>query len=109
MLSEIVFIKGQIELYGMLGDVTWRAIVFRNRNRRQKDNFSTRQCSYYWTAVVTEKWFQNFAIELLQWRALSSDLNTVENLRGIPAGKLYDREKPPLENIVEHKKRIKFA
>jgi hypothetical protein len=40
---------------------------------------------------------------------LSPDLNTIEDLRGIAAGKLYDREKPSVENIVGHKKRIKFV
>lgn len=79
----------------MSEDVTWRAIAFRNRNRRQKRIF------------VTGKWFQNFAIEL--WPALSADLNSIENLWEIPARKLYDQEKPFVENTVELKKGIKSA
>lgn len=49
----------------------------------------------------------DFRIKLLQWSALSPDLNRIENLRGILARKIYDQEKPAIENIVKLKKRIK--
>lgn len=38
---------------------------------------------------------------------MSPDLNPIENLRGILAGKVYDQEKSAIENIVKLKKRIK--
>lgn len=48
------------------------------------------------TITTTEKWFQDFEIELLPWPALNIDLNPIENLWGIPGRKVYDQEKPPI-------------
>ena len=43
----------------------------------------------------------DFKIELLPWPASNPDLNSIANLWGILARKLYDQEKPRIENIVE--------
>lgn len=50
----------------------------------------------------------DFEIELLPWPASNPDLNAIENLWEI-LGKVYDREKPPIDKVVELEERIKSA
>lgn len=61
------------------------------------------------TAATMKMWFQDFGIELLAWSALSPNLNSIEDLSGILARKVYDQEQPSIEDIVELKRTIKFA
>jgi len=60
-------------------------------------------------ASSTKQWFKEFGIDLLPWSALSPDLNPIENLWSILARKVYDQEKPEINNIAELRKRIKSA
>ena len=85
------------ELLPLMAEVEDKKTIF------QQDN------ALIHTFASTEKWFQDFGIELLSRPASSSDLNAIENLRRILTRKVYDREDPPVENIVKLEKRIKFA
>ena len=49
----------------------------------QQDNASVH------TSKKTKKWFEEQKIEVLEWPALSSDLNPVENIWGILAHRVY--------------------
>lgn len=51
-----------------------------------------------YAAATTRKWFQDFVTELLRWSAFSSDLNSMENLRGILARQIYDQEESSIES-----------
>lgn len=54
-------------------------------------------------------WFQDLGIELLPWSALSPNLNSIEDLSGILARKVYDQEQPSIEDMVELNRTKKFV
>lgn len=59
------------------------------------------------TTAATKKWLRDFGIELYM-TVVSIEFYPIENLWAILAKKVYDQEKPPIENIVELGKRRIF-
>lgn len=82
----------------VLNRFAWRVIASHNRNRTQKGNFSTRQCSYSYSCHY-KKVISRFRNRII--------IHLIENLWRILARKTYDQEKPPIEHIVKLEKRIK--
>ena len=60
------------------------------------------------TARATKKWLQDRNIEVLDWPAISPDLNPIENLWGILARKVY-RNGRQFQTVSELQTRIKEA
>lgn len=89
--------KRQIERH-RIPDVTWRIVVFRNCDRNRKENSSTRQCRCSYSRRY-EKVGSRFRGRIITMASI--DTNPMENVWEVLASKVYDRQEPPVENIIK--------
>ncbi|CAK9818981.1 Transposable element Tc3 transposase, partial [Anthophora quadrimaculata] len=106
--SELSFISGRLnstDYQNMLHShlLPFITIIDDNKVIFQQDN------ALIHTASSIRKWFEGFGIKLLPWRAISPHLNSIENLWSILARKVYDQEKPQIQNVRELKNGIESA
>lgn len=123
MLNESVFVKDKLNDIGyqeVLRGELWPFIeffiefIFQNHfslnwieMEDKKTIFPIRRCSYSYSrhyAQVVSKFPKRIIIMTKQ---MNPDLNPIENLWRILTKKVYNQEKPPIESIVELKKKIK--
>lgn len=106
--NEIVFIKGKINAARYQQLLHDHLLPFITLTENSKIIFQQNNAPIH-TASSSKKWFQDVGIKLLPWLALSPDLNPIKNFWGILAKKVYDQEKPPINNVAQLKERIESA